>query len=658
MRRTSGELTAEQGRGLAKLGLWAQQTLTGQRSELTLLPQEFTAWERISSGVERIPSADLRSKTVYQRCTYRQKGYCFVHLAEERVQAAQIVVTTHAGLFDDLSSSHSLLAPIAHRLILDADLLEDENARWGSGELMFSRLLGLLNTVGVEVADGRYQGLLALSAPALRENGPGGLSSTPTIAKNELDARMLTWFQTLRQARVAVEKLFVSFDRLMEEFSQQGGSSSGNGRDKGRPEAPGRSYANRANERVDQPLRMVAQVRSMGAWMDTEKAWQQSAHRLQSVIDLTREAEKIMLTTPRGRSRLDAGASEESSVASELAAVAQQLLEQKQLGQRAFSLQEDEMVYWLRMPPLSSASPLAAAGQTRPNEQPVSPVQASQMPENVPVLYSQRVHAAPLLKQLLLRENTSTIFAGTSLSVDNSFAFCRSRFGLEHERCPAFSVITEHHEQTLLYLPNDVPEPNTPQYQRQLDEALIQTATALEGQVVALFTSHAALRSSYGTLKPIMETRGILVLGQGIDGSPRQLWQIFQSQERVVILGTGSFWDSLEEVTQTPTCLFIARLPMPALNDPPMAARAEHYSDQLHQFTVPIAALRLRRTLNRLLWGSPKRNAIVLFDRRTISKEYGSVILNSLPRCSQRQAAISHLPETLLDWLTGTGAWE
>ncbi|HLQ10057.1 MAG TPA: exonuclease domain-containing protein, partial [Ktedonobacteraceae bacterium] len=96
LRRTSGELTAEQARGLAKLGLWAQQTLTGERSELTLLPQEFTAWGRISSGVERVPLVDGRPDTPFQRCLYRKKGYCFVERAEERVKAARIVVTTHA----------------------------------------------------------------------------------------------------------------------------------------------------------------------------------------------------------------------------------------------------------------------------------------------------------------------------------------------------------------------------------------------------------------------------------------------------------------------------------------------------------------------------------------------------------------------------------
>ncbi len=134
LKRTSGQLTAEQGRGMAKMGLWAQQTLTGERSELTMLPQEMDAWQRISSGVERIPSVDDRAGTAYQRCLYRRKGYCFVSRAEERVKAASIVVTTHAGLLDDLSSPHSLLAAIPQRVILDADLLEDEVARWSGRE--------------------------------------------------------------------------------------------------------------------------------------------------------------------------------------------------------------------------------------------------------------------------------------------------------------------------------------------------------------------------------------------------------------------------------------------------------------------------------------------------------------------------------------------
>ncbi len=642
LRRTSGELTAEQARGLAKVGLWAQQTLTGERSELTLLQQENSAWERISSGVERIPSTDKRSGTIYERCTYRKKGYCFVSRAEESVQAAQIVVTTHTGLFDDLSSAHSLLTAIDYRLILDADMLEEENARWSSAELDQNRLLRLLNTIGTELPGNRYQGLLALAAPSLRERGPGGLSSTPTIAKTELDARMLTWFQALRQARSAVEKLFERYHQLLEEFIQQG--INGNERDKGKGDSSGRSHGGhnaRTPERTDLPLRLTWQIRALGAWTDTERAWQQAAIRLQAVIDIAYEAEKIILTTQRSRHHLDVGSGEDSAVASELAAVAQQLLDQKKLGQQAMVLGDSDIVYWLRMPP--SPPPF---------------VRQAEDVEGTPILYSQLVQTSVLVKRFLLREESSTIFVGSSLSVDNSFSYYRGRFGLEHETCPAFSVVTEHHEQTLLYLPNDVPEPNMPQYQRYLEESLTQLVTALKGQTVILFTSHAALRSSYSAIKQVLESRGILVLGQGMDGSPRQIWQVFQSQEHVVLLGTGSFWDGIEDIQCSPTCIVVTRLPMPVLNDPPMAARAEHYSDQLHQLTVPVAALRIRRTLNRLAWNETKRTAIVLFDRRITSKEYGSMVLHSLPRCSQRQSSASHMPESILEWLSGTDVWE
>src|SRR6266568_422109 len=370
LRRTSGELTAEQARGLAKQGIWAQQTLTGERSELTMLPQEITAWERVSSGFERIPSADGRSDSAYDRCVYRRRGYCFVSRAEERVKTARIVVTTHAGLLDDLTHSHSLLAAIDRRLILDADLLEEEMSRWSSAELEQTHLLGLLNTIGTELPDGRYQGLLALGAPALRENGPGGLSITPTVAKSELDARMNTWFQTLEHGSAAVNNLFSCFSQLLEEFLQQGSGGNG-GRDKGRG-----SHGGRGVERSDQPLRLTGQARNLSTWTNVERAWQQTAQRLQSVIDLVHEAERIVLTTQRSRHRLDVGSGEADSVATELAAIAQQLLKQKDLGQQAVALGESDRVYWLRMPP--TPPPFAqqmAQRQTLPPASSAQPVE-------------------------------------------------------------------------------------------------------------------------------------------------------------------------------------------------------------------------------------------------------------------------------------------
>ncbi|GHO50133.1 exonuclease domain-containing protein [Ktedonospora formicarum] len=638
LRRTSGELTAEQARGLAKLGLWAQQTLTGERRELTLLPQESAAWERISSGVERLPAVDPRAGSIYQRCTYRRKGLCFVNLAEERVKKARIVVTTHSALFDDLSSSQSLLTDIKQRLILDADLLDEECARWSGSELQQAHLFNLLNTLGAELPNGRYQGLLALAAPSLRENGPGGLSSTSTIAKNELDQRMLGWYQALKQAQIAVEQLFNSFYTLIEEAKQQG-----NGKGKG--ESAGRTGA-RTPDRGDQPLRLSMHTRQVAAWGDVERAWKQTANRLQVVIDLACQAEKLMLA-PRKGGRVEKGSGEESALASELTAVASELRALKRLGEQALAPGESEYVYWLRVPPMPASS----------NQRQQSQSNAS-VEHAAPVLHTQLIQTSALLRRLLQKETGGTVFAGTALSVDHSFAFAQGRLGLDSELCATYSLEAARQDQTLLYLMDDVPEPNVPQYQRHLDETIVQVAGALEGQTVALFTSHAALRSTYATIKPLLESRGILVLGQGIDGSPRHLWQIYRDQERVVLLGTGSFWDGLDDVTRTPVCLIVSRLPMPVLSDPPIAARAELISDQLHNLTVPLAALRVRRALNKIAWHDGKRNAVILFDKRVISKEYGEMVLHSLPRCSQRRGGASRVSETVLDWLTVTGAWD
>src|SRR5260370_11859116 len=158
----------------------------------------------------------------------------------------------------------------------------------------------------------------------------------------------------------------------------------------------------------------------MAPWMEVEQAWQQAAHRLQAAIDLVHVAEKIMLTTQHSRHRPDLGSGEDESVAWELAALAQRLLEQKQLGQRALmenhtgvnaADEDNDMVYWLRMPPAPSlftqqrqVESSAAVSNT--------PSQPSSLPnaESSPVLYTHHIHTPPLFGHHLPTPRAYTIF--------------------------------------------------------------------------------------------------------------------------------------------------------------------------------------------------------------------------------------------------------
>ena len=215
------------------------------------------------------------------------------------------------------------------------------------------------------------------------------------------------------------------------------------------------------------------------------------------------------------------------------------------------------------------------------------------------------------------------------------------------------SLSSDRSAQTLLCLPVDVPEPNAPHYQQRLNAALIGLASALEGRLVAIFSSHAALRSAWMGIRRELEQKDIMVLAQGQDGSARQLWRTFETESRVVLLGAGAFWDGAARTVNPPACVVVTRMPFPALSDPPVAARAERWPDPQSGFVVPQGALRLRQALNGLAWSHTRRNAVVLFDRRIQTRGYGPAILGTLPRCEQYEESLAQITERIAEWVDG-----
>ncbi len=271
-----------------------------------------------------------------------------------------------------------------------------------------------------------------------------------------------------------------------------------------------------------------------------------------------------------------------------------------------------------------------------------------QRPIETPVLHAAPTHVGELLRPLLGPGRALTL-AGWALSVGGDFEYMRGALALP-ESTTGVALTPDYSHQTLLCLPKDVPEPNAPHFQQRLDEAIVALAIALGGQLVALFPSHAALRSGALGVKRALERNDILTLAQGIDGSARQLWQTFHSQPRVVLLGAGSFWDGADQREGPPACVLITRLPFPALSDPLVAARAEGWADPQTQFVTPQAALKLRQALGGLAWSHQRRNAVVLFDRRLQTRGYGPTILGVLPRCTQAQEPMAQLIERIGEW--------
>ena len=157
-------------------------------------------------------------------------------------------------------------------------------------------------------------------------------------------------------------------------------------------------------------------------------------------------------------------------------------------------------------------------------------------------------------------------------------------------------------------------------------------------------------RTARAITQPLNE-HDIQVYEQRSGASRHLLLESFRDSEQAVLLGTRSFWEGVDVPGEALSVLAIIRLPFDVPNDPIIAARSETFEAPFYEYTVPEAVLRFRQGFGRLIRTQSDRGIVVVFDRRVLSKEYGKIFIDSLPRCTQRIGSLSDLPKAAERWL-------
>jgi DNA polymerase-3 subunit epsilon/ATP-dependent DNA helicase DinG len=97
--------------------------------------------------------------------------------------------------------------------------------------------------------------------------------------------------------------------------------------------------------------------------------------------------------------------------------------------------------------------------------------------------------------------------------------------------------------------------------------------------------------------------------------------------------------------------LVIAKLPFDVPSDPIIAARSESFDDPFNQYMLPEAILRFRQGFGRLIRTQTDRGVVAILDKRILSKQYGRLFIESLPRCNTIRGSVLNLPEQAAKWL-------
>lgn len=277
------------------------------------------------------------------------------------------------------------------------------------------------------------------------------------------------------------------------------------------------------------------------------------------------------------------------------------------------------------------------------NEESICWLSLDQM-RNVLTLHAAPLSVAELLQTKLFAEKQTTILTSATLSINESFAFVRERLGLHEPVEVQLASPFDYERQAMVFIPDDVPEPNQRGYQQMVEDALMKLCVATEGRLLALFTANSALKQAHAAIQEALEEHGITVLGQNIDGSRKVLLEHFKEWPRTVLLGTSSFWEGVDVVGDALSVLVIAKLPFSVPSDPVFAARSEQFGEPFLEYAVPQSILRFKQGFGRLIRSKEDRGIVVVLDKRLISKRYGQQFLQSLPPTSVRRGPLKQLP--------------
>ena len=370
-----------------------------------------------------------------------------------------------------------------------------------------------------------------------------------------------------------------------------------------------------------QQVRIVPAVRTQPAWMDVEVAWEDAGHAASALL---KSVEGIAQTLAEIAQGGVPDPEDFEDVYASLTTVFRRVDEAVSgIEALVFDPQPDR-IYW---------------AEVRPNRRGLT-------------LQAAPLHIGPLMQEYLWHQKQSVILVSATLTAAGEFDYIRSRLYAEDADEIALGSPFDYENATLLYIPNNIPEPSDRHgHQRAIEQALIQLGRAIGGRTLALFTSYAQLKRTSRAISSALADEGIVIYEQGEGASPHALLENFKNAERAILLGTRAFWEGVDVPGEALSVLVIVKLPFDVPSDPIIAARSETFEDPFYQYALPEAILRFRQGFGRLIRSESDRGVVVILDRRVLTKRYGALFINSLPECTRRTGSLHNLGREVAAWL-------
>jgi ATP-dependent DNA helicase DinG len=251
-------------------------------------------------------------------------------------------------------------------------------------------------------------------------------------------------------------------------------------------------------------------------------------------------------------------------------------------------------------------------------------------------LHQTPLSIAPIFNKQREGVARSWIFTSATLAVKNDFQHYAAQMGLWDEPAQSWPSPFDYGQQGLLYVPQHLPQPNSPDYTDAVIDAALPVIEASGGRAFLLCTTIRAVNRAAERLRAEFEARHLnfLLLVQGEAGRT-ELLDRFRAAGNAVLIGSQSFWEGVDVRGEALSLVIIDKLPFSPPDDPVLAARidaleAKGMNGFMHH-QLPAAIINLKQGAGRLIRDETDRGVLMICDPRLISKGYGRRIWQSLP---------------------------
>ncbi|MDB5729853.1 MAG: ATP-dependent helicase [Noviherbaspirillum sp.] len=277
-------------------------------------------------------------------------------------------------------------------------------------------------------------------------------------------------------------------------------------------------------------------------------------------------------------------------------------------------------------PDKSSANTAEGQERVRWIEAFTSSLHLHQTPLSIAPIFNKQREGAP----------RAWIFTSATLAVKNDFNHYMSQMGLWNEPAQSWPSPFDYGAQGLLYVPDNLPQPNSFEYTDAVIDAALPMIEAAGGRTFFLCTTLRAVTRAAERLRDEFAKRNLSypLMVQGEAGRT-ELLDRFRAAGNAVLIGSQSFWEGVDVRGEALSLVIIDKLPFSPPDDPVLAARIEALEKKgLNGFMhhqLPEAIINLKQGAGRLIRDETDRGVLMICDPRLVSKPYGKRIWQSLP---------------------------